>query len=158
MQELFNREPGPGTYVQSTPSIGGSTASQSITGFGNGFVSKSDRFKINPMDNKTDPNIVIGPGEYEPKPFERHVNGPKFEAKTGFTLPFNENNPLNYARPITVNIYFKQQTPGIGTYDPEKPLKNIPACVNVFQSAVDRNANARMLLLTANEPAPTTYD
>jgi len=83
--------------------------------------------------------------------------GPKFDSKTGFTLPFNENNPLNFVKPITVNIYFKQANPAVGTYDPEKPSKTIPACVNVFQSTVDRNPNAHRLEHAALEPAPTTY-
>ena len=52
---------------------------------------------------------------------EKHLPGPKFDAKTGFTLPFNENNPLNFVKPITVNIYFKQANPAVGTYNPEKP-------------------------------------
>lgn len=34
--------------------------------------------------------------------------------KGDFSLPFNEKNPLNYVKPITVNIYFKQATPGVG--------------------------------------------
>jgi hypothetical protein len=38
---------------------------------------------------------------------EKHVAGPRLEAKNGFNLPFNEKNPLNYVKPITVNIYFK---------------------------------------------------
>jgi len=29
-------------------------------------------------------------------------------------LPFNEKNPLNYVKPITVNIYFKQTNPSVG--------------------------------------------
>lgn len=39
--------------------------------------------------------------------------------KGDFSLPFNENNPLNYVKPITVNIYFKQKTPGVGQYNVE---------------------------------------
>lgn len=38
--------------------------------------------------------------------------------KGDFSLPFNENNPLNYVKPLTVNIYFKQKTPGVGQYNP----------------------------------------
>ena len=44
-----------------------------------------------------------------------------------FSLPFNEKNPLNYVKPITVNIYFKQSNPGVGYYDPEPTQKSIPA-------------------------------
>ena len=38
--------------------------------------------------------------------------------KGDYSLPFNEKNPLNYVKPITVNIYFKQGNPGVGQYDP----------------------------------------
>ena len=85
-----------------------------------------------PVNYSVDPNIQVGPGFYEPQHIEKHISGPKIDAKTGFTLPFNEKNPLNYVRPITVNIYFKQQYPSVGTYDPEKIKPNIPACMNVF--------------------------
>lgn len=97
------------------------------------------------MAQQVDPKILVGPGSYEPQAIEKHLSGPKFDAKTGFTLPFNENNPLNFVKPITVNIYFKQANPAVGTYNPDKPMKSIPACVNVFQSTVDRNANARRI-------------
>ena len=54
MKEFFNRDPGPGTYTNSTAesSIMGSTTSttSNIRGFLNGFVSKSDRFKELPID------------------------------------------------------------------------------------------------------------
>jgi hypothetical protein len=74
---------------------------------GNGFVSKADRFATAGMEQTSDPKINLGPGQYDPKPIEAHPKAPKFDAKTGFTLPFNENNPLNFVKPITVNIYFK---------------------------------------------------
>ena len=59
------------------------------------------------MTQQSDPKIAIGPGSYDPQAIEKHLPGPKFDSKTGFTLPFNENNPLNFVKPITVNIYFK---------------------------------------------------
>lgn len=62
----------------------------------------------------SDPRINVGPGQYEPNKIEKHVGGPKMEYKGDFSLPFNEKNPLNYVRPITVNIYFKQSNPGVG--------------------------------------------
>ncbi len=61
-----------------------------------------------PIDCTHDPQITVGPGTYEPKAIERHINVPKIDPKTGFSLPFNEKNPLNYVKPITVNIYFKE--------------------------------------------------
>jgi hypothetical protein len=44
----------------------------------------------------------------------KHVPGPKMDYKGDFSIPFNEKNPLNYVKPITVNIYFKQSNPGVG--------------------------------------------
>eukprot|EP00347_Sterkiella_histriomuscorum_P014154 403361955 len=162
MKELFNKDPGPGTYSISTADTsvmgGSSVASQSTKGVGNGFVSKTQRFKEMAMNQIIDPLITVGPGQYDPKPVERHVAGPKIDAKAGFTLPFNEKNPLNYVRPITVNIYFKQQYPAVGTYNPDRIKGNVPSCMNVFQSQADRNTDARRLRQAVNEPAPNSYD
>ena len=60
------------------------------------------------------------------------------EYKGDYSLPFNEKNPLNYVKPITVNIYFKQQTPGVGAYNPELPVHNTSAHASVFQSGTER--------------------
>ena len=83
-------------------------------GFLNGFASKNNRFKIETDMLQSDPNLTVGPGMYNPQEPQRHVPGPKLDPKGEFTLPFNEKNPLNYVKPITVNIYFKQQNPGVG--------------------------------------------
>ena len=56
--------------------------------------------------------------------------------KGDFSLPFNEKNPLNYVKPITVNIYFKQATPGVGAYEPNLILKNVPGAGHAFKSNV----------------------
>lgn len=48
MKELFNKDPGPGTYSVSTAEtsvMGATSASFSNQGFGNGFISKTDRFR-----------------------------------------------------------------------------------------------------------------
>ncbi|CDW91055.1 UNKNOWN [Stylonychia lemnae] len=161
MKELFNKDPGPGSYSLSTAEssvMTGSTASQSTKGVGNGFVSKTERFKETGMHQIIDPLITVGPGSYNPQQIDRHIAAPKIDAKAGFTLPFNEKNPLNYVRPITVNIYFKQQYPGVGTYNPERIQGNIQACQNVFQSQADRSTITKRLNQAANEPAPNSYD
>jgi len=62
----------------------------------------------------SDPTISIGPGQHNPKQILKHVPGPKMDYKGDFSIPFNEKNPLNYVKPITVNIYFKQQNPSVG--------------------------------------------
>lgn len=62
----------------------------------------------------SDPTIMIGPGHHDPQMILKHVPGPKMDYKGDFSIPFNEKNPLNYVKPITVNIYFKQSNPGVG--------------------------------------------
>ena len=57
---------------------------------------------------------------------------PKLDPKGEFSLPFNEKNPLNFVKPITVNIYFKQTNPGVGYYDPIPVERRIPGAQNVF--------------------------
>ena len=112
------------------------------------------------MQRSRDPFINVGPGSYDPQAIEKHVNVPKLENKNGFTLPFNEKNPLNYVRPITVNIYFKQQNPGIGTYDPEKPASEKFGAQHVFKSLVQRTSgiDEKKLEISSEEPGPTSYD
>jgi hypothetical protein len=56
--------------------------------------------------------------------------------KGDFSLPFNEKNPLNYVKPITVNIYVKPANPGVGSYEPNLVLKNVPGAAHAFKSSV----------------------
>ena len=95
-------------------------------------MSKSDRFQLTADQQTVDPTIQVGPGQYNPMPIQKHINVPKLDPKGEFSLPFNEKNPLNYVKPITVNIYFKQSNPGVGYYDPEPIEKNVPAASSVF--------------------------
>jgi hypothetical protein len=75
--------------------------------------------------------------------------------KGDFSLPFNENNPLNYVKPITVNIYFKQKMPGVGQYDPYPIQGNAKGGREVFVSKTERGIidkiTAKALLA---KPAP----
>jgi hypothetical protein len=85
------------------------------------FNAKGDRFKKTHDMHHCDPKIKVGPTTYDISKGEekrRHIPGPRIDYKGDFSLPFNEKNPLNYIKPITVNIYFKQTTPGVGQYDP----------------------------------------
>ena len=59
------------------------------------------------------------------------------EYKGDFSIPFNESNPLNYVKPITVNIYFKQQNPCVGQYDCKPVEKNVPTAVATFKKKGD---------------------
>ena len=141
MKELYNRDPAPGSYSVSTAEtsmLSTTAAIQNSRGYGNGFVSKNNRFTQLPIERERDPSILIGPGTYSPQKPERNIQVPKFDPKNGFNLPFNEKNPLNYVKAITVNIYFKQNNPGVGTYDPLLPVKNTPNCASIFNSKVKR--------------------
>jgi hypothetical protein len=39
-------------------------------------------------------------------------------------MPFSEKNPLTFVKPLTINVYFKQQVPCVGSYDPKLPISN----------------------------------
>jgi len=108
LKEYFNREAGPGTYKQ-TNNMEDHLAHESMStkGFLNGFASKCNRFQVSAAEQTHDPTILLGPGQYDPKPVEKNVLVPKLAPKGEFSLPFNEKNPLNFVKPITVNIYFK---------------------------------------------------
>jgi len=133
LKEYFNRDPGPGAYkniVQINEQY--SSENHSRRGYLNGFVSRSDRFQVPAEQLTSDPTIQVGPGSYNPQRPEKNVAAPKLDPKGEFSLPFNEKNPLNYVKPITVNIYFKQSNPGVGYYDPEIVQKSVPAAQSVF--------------------------
>ena len=74
-------------------------------------------------------------------------------------MPFNEKNPLNYVKPITVNIYFKQSNPGVGQYSPS-PIKGPGnGCSSAFVSKQERAMiPSKILDQRAKEPAPGDYD
>lgn len=87
----------------------------------------------------TDPEINVGPGQHNPITVRKHVPGPKMEYKGDFSIPFNEKNPLNYVKPITVNIYFKQTNPGVGQYNPKTVEKHVSAATNAFKTKINRD-------------------
>jgi hypothetical protein len=79
--------------------------------------------------------------------------------KGDFSLPFNENNPLNYAQPITVNIYFKQKTPGVGQYYPQTVDKAAKGAKHKFDSKTERGIiDRRTAKALLAKPAPGQYD
>lgn len=63
-------------------------------------------------------------------------------------------------KPITVNIYFKQNNPGVGYYDPVPVQKQAPAAKSVFQSVTNRGKGESTRQIIENQllPAPGTYD
>ena len=107
----------------------------------------------------SDPRINVGPGQYDGAPVEKHVAGPKMEFKGDFSLPFNEKNPLNYVKPITVNIYFKQSNPGVGQYSPQAVKGSANGCSSAFVSKQERGMlPSKLLEQRGKEPAPGDYD
>ena len=113
--------------------------SESKRGFLNGFASRADRFRVETDMLHVDPKLDVGPGQYNPIPVQKNVPAPRLDPKGEFSLPFNEKNPLNYVKPITVNIYFKQSNPGVGYYDPEPAPSGVQGASHVFQSVTSRN-------------------
>ena len=96
------------------------------------FLSKQKKFIPVAATQTTDPTITVGPGQYDPQAPQKHMPGPTMDYKGDFSLPFNEKNPLNYVKPITVNIYFKQGNPGVGQYDPQLVKPQVPGAVSAF--------------------------
>ena len=143
LKQVFNTEPGPGTYINidelnkdkshinetlMTSRNYSSTLSQLYSSNGEtskyensvnspGFGSKDERFRESA--NKTESKNIPGPGAYDYEvPY--NTKGGLINPKPTVSLNFNENNPLNYVRPITVNLYFKQDNPAVGKYKVEK--------------------------------------
>lgn len=121
LKEYFNRDAGPGTYSETASTVESSLKSemQRLQHFDGHVIQKSFNNKAKRFVPTTemlhcDPRIQVGPGAYDPSRPQEHVQAPKMDYKGDFSLPFNENNPLNYVKPITVNIYFKQKNPGVG--------------------------------------------
>lgn len=141
LMEYFNREPGPGTYSENASTVESSLMTE---------MSKLRDFRGQPIDRtfgvkekrfhqladmaQCDPKIAVGPADYEPQEPRKHITGPRIDYKGDFSLPFNEKNPINYVKPITVNIYFKQTTPGVGQYDPQPVRKQEQGAKNKFDS------------------------
>lgn len=143
LKQAFNIEPGPGAYIsidesskdKSHPnetlltsrnysstlshlySSNGDTSKYENSVNSPGFGSKDERFRES--TNKTEAKNIPGPGAYD---YEVPLNtkGGLINPKPTVSLNFNENNPLNYVRPITVNLYFKQDNPAVGKYKIEK--------------------------------------
>jgi hypothetical protein len=115
LKEYFNRDAGPGTYSDTASTMESSLNSEmkklqhfdGKTEILMQFNSKARRFIPTADMIQTDPRLVAGPGSYEPEQLKKHIAAPHMDHKGDFSLPFNENNPLNYVKPITVNIYFK---------------------------------------------------
>jgi len=140
IKKVFNIDPGPGSYLKMDESekellnqestinsrnplmTSSNSYSQDGSTYENysrspGFGSKEERFSQDFTDRDTHGNP--GPGSYHHKS-KFKTKGGLINPKPQVSLNFNENNPLNYVRPITVNLYFKQDIPGIGKYNTKK--------------------------------------
>lgn len=123
------------------------------------FDNKAKRFQPTTAMMVVDPKMKVGPGQYDPEQLKRHVAAPRMDYKGDFSLPFNENNPLNYVQPITVNIYFKQKTPGVGQYHPQTVDKAARGAKHKFDSKTERGIiDKRTAKALLAKPAPGQYD
>eukprot|EP00826_Nyctotherus_ovalis_P009537 TRINITY_DN12522_c0_g2_i1.p1 TRINITY_DN12522_c0_g2~~TRINITY_DN12522_c0_g2_i1.p1 ORF type:complete len:326 (+),score=74.45 TRINITY_DN12522_c0_g2_i1:93-1070(+) len=126
-------------------SVSTDTKSPSLSqkGYGNGFVSEDSREIMHNLSFD-----CPGPGVYDPeKPRAKSLAGRVF-AYTGrqiadgddilrLNIPFDENNPLNYIKPISLNVYVKPTIPGPGEYDTYSTLKG-NGCQAAFKSGMGR--------------------
>lgn len=110
MKKYFNTEPGPGSYNQRD-----AKSQQRSRRQGPGFDTGEERFTA--LEEGMIGPEQPGPGTYNAEKPEKHKMCMSFYYKPGAAPVFNENNPLNYARPITVNVYFKSENPPPGYYD-----------------------------------------
>jgi len=142
---LYNKDPGPGTYTLNKETID-DNPSISKSGYGVGFASKSIKSSVS-----TECSVYsnLGPGRYNPeKPQSTLLASKVFtysgrkeldtEAMLKLNLPFDEKNPLNYIKPIALNVYIKPTVPGPGEYNIEnsKVPNNMSAVV--FKSEASR--------------------
>ncbi|MDR3378038.1 MAG: hypothetical protein P4M10_05085 [Verrucomicrobiae bacterium] len=153
-KSLFNKDPGPGSY-KADPD-GGESHSFSRRGYGNGFLSRESR---STMSSTSASNPQVGPGKYSVETGRCKGLASKVFAYTGrkcaedddvlkLNIPFDENNPLNYVKPITLNVYLKPTMPGPGEYEAEKP-RPANACCSAFVSAT-----ARMQSVSTKDEVP----
>lgn len=121
---IYNKDPGPGTYELNKESID-DNPSISRSGYGVGFASKSIK-----SSTSTECSVYsnLGPGRYDPERPQAASLASKVFAYSGrkelenesmlkLNVPFDEKNPLNYIKPIALNVYIKPTVPGPGEYD-----------------------------------------
>ena len=178
LKQAFNLDPGPGTYINIdesdkdqiyTNETGltsrnyNSSLTQQYSSNGDiskhgesvnspGFGSKDERFKHNV--SKIESQNMPGPGAYDYEvPFK--TKGGLINPKPTVSLNFNENNPLNYVRPITVNLYFKQDNPAVGKYKIEKTFGDI---TQNYWKPWFVSKDKRMEPKLVDNPDPTHYN
>lgn len=138
LRKLFNTEPGPGTYNhRKVKTQHGPRRKADPPGFDTG----EERFI--PENVEIQRPDGPGPGTYDAEKPKKHPMCMSFYYKPGAAPVFNENNPLNYARPITVNVYFKSENPPPGYYDiVDRPKTQAYQLGHrhLFTSQIDRNA------------------
>lgn len=134
----FNRDAGPGTYKQNTvDEIVESSDKYTSKGFSRSFLTKDERFDEKYLGREK--ISLPGPGVYEAEPIKRKTESHSFALRSAYSLALNEKNPLNYIKPLTVNIYFKPVAPGPGQYNPiYEEVGAMKGARNVFESAVPR--------------------
>eukprot|EP00347_Sterkiella_histriomuscorum_P008596 403344489 len=85
----------------------------------NSFLQEGVKFpKAMRFQDRSD--LSPGPQHYEPALPQDKVKGVvKLQNDGKFTIPSHViNNPLNYVKPLIVNLYYKKGVPDVGTYNP----------------------------------------
>ena len=63
-----------------------------------------------------------GPGTYDDEKYpKKKVAVPLMRNADGFTVKFNDQNPLSFVKPLTISIYFKSSNPPVGSYELQGP-------------------------------------
>lgn len=156
---LYNKDPGPGSYNLSTESLE-TNPSLSKTGYGVGFASKNFKDMAETCYPRTS---NLGPGNYDPEKPSTGSLATRVFAYTGrkglennnmlkLNVPFDEKNPLNYIKPISLNLYIKPTLPGPGEYDAEQA-----AAVNNISEVPFRSTLTRIPQKKSEVPDPGQY-
>jgi len=139
-KSIFNKDPGPGSY---STTVSAKSPSFSQKGYGNGFVSEEERVITHNASFD-----CPGPGLYDPEKSRGRSLATRVFSYTGrhiadcddilkLDIPFDENNPLNYIKPISLNVYIKPTLPGPGEYNIHSTLRG-NGCQSVFKSGMGR--------------------
>ena len=117
LKEVYNKDPGPGTYSRA-PTRGSTSNGSDLQ-----FMVKSERFPKRRLQREKE--AQPGPGQYQSPLIRKRAPAaiiqPQTEEKRDLNMKFDQSNPLNYVLPITVNLYFKSGNPSVGQYDIYKP-------------------------------------
>jgi len=112
LREIFDNSPGPGKYVGDAK---GEDDSETLR--------KGPLFpkSLRPKHSSLSP----GPAAYSIGDIKRNAKcAAVLKEDTKYNLPNSVfSNPTNINKPLIVSLFFKQETPGVGTYDVKMPYE-----------------------------------